>query len=325
MQGEDMLARRSLLGLALGATLPFHALAQPGGQPLRIILPLQAGAAVDGSVRVIVDALSRALGQPVIIDNQPGAGGITGTAQIVRATPDGNTIGVVSTNHAVNPAIYPNVPFDSLQDITPITMIGTTPLVVLAHPSLGVKTIPELVALAKTRPGTINYGSSGNGTILHLAVELLASKTGIKLQHVPYRGAGQFLQDLVAGQIQLGVFGENVAAGYIKSGALAALGVTTAKRTSMSPDVPTIAEQDVPGYEIEGWFAAIGPKNLPAKEVARLNAAFATALADPKVRATLIAQGNSITPGTPPQARQVIGDSIATYANLVKQAGVKID
>ena len=320
-----MLARRSLFGLAFGAVLPLPAVAQSGGSPLRIILPLQAGSAVDASVRLITDALSKALGQPVVIDNQPGAGGITGTAQIVRAAPDGNTIGVVSTNHAVNPAIYPNVPFDSLQDITPITMIGTTPLVLLAHPSLDVKNIPELVAAAKARPGMINYGSSGNGTILHLAVELLASKTGIKLQHVPYRGAGQFLQDLVAGQIQLGVFGENVAAGYMKSGALRALGVTTAKRTSLSPDVPTIAEQGLPGYELEGWFAAIGPKNLPAKEVERLNAAFAAALGDPKVRDTMIAQGNNVTPTTSAHARKIIADSIAVYADLVKQAGVKIE
>lgn len=320
-----MLDRRSLFGLALGTALPLRAFAQPGGQPLRIILPLQAGAAVDASARIVTDSLSKALGRPVVIENLPGAGGITGTAQIVRAAPDGNTIGIVSTNHAVNPAIYPNVPFDSLEDITPITMIGTTPLVLMAHPSLGVKNIAELVAAAKAKPGAINYGSSGNGTILHLAVELLASKTGIKLQHVPYRGAGQFLQDLVAGQIQLGVFGENVAASYIKSGALVALGVTTAKRTSLSPDVPTIAEQGVPGYEIEGWFAAIGPKNLPATEVDRLNAAFQAALADPRTRNTLIAQGNAVTPSTPAQAKKVIGDSIATYAALVKQIGLKIE
>jgi tripartite-type tricarboxylate transporter receptor subunit TctC len=320
-----MLDRRSLFGLVLGIALPLRAFAQPGGQPLRIILPLQAGAAVDASARIVTDSLSKALGRPVVIENLPGAGGITGTAQIVRAAPDGNTIGVVSTNHAVNPAIYPNVPFDSLEDITPITMIGTTPLVLMAHPSLGVKNIAELVAAAKAKPGAINYGSSGNGTILHLAVELLASKTGIKLQHVPYRGAGQFLQDLVAGQIQLGVFGENVAAGYIKSGTLVALGVTTAKRTSLSPDVPTIAEQGVPGYEIEGWFAAIGPKNLPAKEVDRLNAAFHAALADPKTREALIAQGNAVTPTTPAQAKKIIADSIATYAALVKQIGLKIE
>lgn len=135
----------------------------------------------------------------------------------------------------------------------------------------------------------------------------------------------QFLQDLVAGQIQLGVFGENVAAGYMKSGALRALGVTTAKRTSLSPDVPTIAEQGVPGYGIEGWFAAIGPRNLPAKEVERLNAAFAAALGDPKVRDAMIARGNNLTPTTPAQARKVIAESIAVYADLVKQAGVKIE
>lgn len=321
-----MIARRSLIGLALAAMLPaIRTHAQSSNQPLRLILPLQAGSAVDASVRVITDALAKALGQTVVIDNQPGAGGITGTQQISRAAPDGSTIGVVSTNHAVNPAIYANIPFDSLKDITPISMVGTTPLVLLAHPSLGVSTVAELVAAAKAKPGIINYGSSGNGTILHLAVELLASKTGIKLQHVPYRGAGQFLQDLISGQIQVGVFGINGVSSHIKSGALKALGVTTVARTPLLPEVPTIAGQGVADYNIEGWFAAIGPKNLPAKEVDRLNAAFRTALSDPKVREALIGQGNAVTPSTPAEATATIREEIAMYSALVKQIGLKLE
>lgn len=321
-----MFARRSLIGMMLTAALPSgRALAQVSSQPLRVILPLQAGSAVDASIRIVSDALAKALGQSVVIDNQPGAGGVTGTAQIVRAAPDGNTIGVISTNHAVNPAIYPNMPFDSLSDITPITMIGTTPLVLLAHPSLKVRTVQELVAAAKAKPGAINYGSSGNGTILHLAVELLAQSTGIQLQHVPYRGAGQFLQDLVAGQIQVGVFGINGVASQIKSGSLVPLGVTTAKRTALLPDVPTIAEQGVPGYEIEGWFAAIGPKGMPAAAVNRLNAAFRTALDDPTVRDAMIKQGNAVTPGAPEQAQELLRREIERYAKLAKQVGVKLE
>jgi tripartite-type tricarboxylate transporter receptor subunit TctC len=324
-KGENaMLARRSMLGLTLAGLTAAAARAQ-SGQPLRIILPLQAGSSVDASTRVIADALAKALGQSVVIDNQPGAGGITGTAQIVRAAPDGNTIGVISTNHAVNPAIYHNVPFDSVEDITPITMIGTTPLVLLAHPSLGVSNVRELVALAKTKPGAINYGSSGNGTILHLAVAMLTSETGISLQHVPYRGANQFLQDLISGQIQLGVFGANVAATHIKSGALKALGVTPAKRTELLPDVPTIAEQGVAGYDIVGWFAAIGPKNMKPADVARLNAAFATALADPMAHETLVTQGNAVTPSTPQAAAALLREEVAKYAKLVKKAGIKLE
>ena len=321
-----MFARRSLIGMMFTAALPSsRALAQITSQPLRVILPLQAGSAVDASIRIVSDALAKALGQSVVIDNQPGAGGVTGTAQIVRATPDGNTIGVISTNHAVNPAIYPNMPFDSLADITPITMIGTTPLVLLAHPSLKVRTVQELIAAAKAKPGAINYGSSGNGTILHLAVELLAQSTGIQLQHVPYRGAGQFLQDLVAGQIQVGVFGINGVASQIKSGSLVALGVTTAKRTPLLPDVPTIAEQGVPGYEIEGWFAAIGPKGMPAAAVNRLNTAFRTALDDPTVRDAMIKQGNAVTPSSPGEAQELLRREIERYAKLAKQAGIKLE
>lgn len=319
-----MLKRRELAGLVAGTMMAGNAAAQTD-KPVRVILPMQAGSSVDASVRVITNALAKALGAQVIIDNQPGAGGITGAAQIVRAAPDGQTIGVISSNHVINPAIYANVPFDTLKDITPITMIGTTPLVLLAHPSLGVSDVKALVAAAKAKPGGINYGSSGNGTILHLAVEMLMADTGIKLQHVPYRGAGQFLNDLIAGQIQLGVFGANVAATHIQSGALKALGVTTAKRTPLLPDVPTIAEQGVTGYDIEGWFAAVGPKDMKAAEVARLNAAFRTALATPEVRDVLIKQGNAVTPTTPEECAKILAADLAKYAAIVKKAGIKLE
>lgn len=321
-----MLKRRELAGLvAAGTMMATRATAQTGDRPVRVILPMQAGSSVDASVRVITNALAKALSAQVIIDNQPGAGGITGTAQIVRATPDGTTIGVISSNHVINPSIYTNVPFDALKDITPITMIGTTPLVLLAHPSLGVGDIKGLVAAAKAKPGGINYGSSGSGTILHLAVEMLMVDTGIKLQHVPYRGAGQFLNDLIAGQIQLGVFGANVAAAHIQTGALKALGVTTAKRTPLLPEVPTIAEQGVAGYDLEGWFAAVGPKNMKPPEVARLNAAFRAALATPEVRDVLIKQGNAVTPTTPEECAKILAADLAKYAAIVKKAGVKLE
>lgn len=324
-----MLKRRALTGFAIaGALSAATTLKDTKAQtdkPVRVILPMQAGSSVDASVRVITNALAKALGAQVIIDNQPGAGGITGAAQIVRAAPDGQTIGVISSNHVINPAIYTNVPFDTLKDVTPITMIGTTPLVLLAHPSLGVTDIKGLVAAAKAKPGAINYGSSGNGTILHLAVEMLMADTGIKLQHVPYRGAGQFLQDLIAGQIQLGVFGANVAATHIQTGALKALGVTTAKRTPLLPEVSTIAEQGVTGYDIEGWFAAVGPKDMKPTEVARFNGAFRTALAAPEVRDVLIKQGNDITPTTPEQCAAILAADLAKYAAIVKKAGVKLE
>jgi tripartite-type tricarboxylate transporter receptor subunit TctC len=326
-----MLKRRELAGLGIGAMMAAgtatttRATAQTADKPVRVILPMQAGSSVDASVRVITNALAKALGQSVIIDNQPGAGGITGAAQIVRAAPDGQTIGVISSNHVINPSIYANVPFDSLKDITPITMIGTTPLVLLAHPSLGVDDVKGLVAAARARPGAINYGSGGNGTILHLAVEMLMADTGIRLQHVPYRGAGQFLADLIAGQIQLGVFGANVAEAHIKSGALKALGVTTARRTPLLPNVPTIAEQGVPGYDLEGWFAAVGPKDMKPAEVARLNAAFRAALATPEVRDVLIKQGNDVTPTTPEEAAKILAADLAKYAAIVKKAGVKLE
>jgi tripartite-type tricarboxylate transporter receptor subunit TctC len=261
----------------------------------------------------------------VVIDNQPGAGGLIGTTQIVRAAPDGRTIGVVSSNHAVNPSLYRHMPFDPVNDVVAITTIGRTPLVVLAYPGTGLTDLKGLIAAAKAKPGALNYGSSGNGTILHLAMAWLASDAGIELQHVPYRGAGQMLQDLIAGQVELGVFAVTVAAGHVRGGQLRALAVTPATRTPVLPDVPTVAEQGLAGYEIEGWFAAVGPKGLPGREIARINAAFRTALATSSVQEKFAEQGNAVTPSTPDEAQALLRDEVKKYARLVQVSGIQPD
>ena len=191
--GHGVLTRRQALATgaaALGAVawgLPRLARAQGDGKPLRVILPLSAGSGADGAIRAISTSLAKALGQPVVIENLPGAGGITGTTQIVRAPKDGSVIGVVSNNHVVNPSVYKNIPFDSLADITPITILGATPFVLVAHPSVPVKTVQELIALARAKPGVLNYGSSGNGTILHLAAAMFVDQAKVSIQHIPIR------------------------------------------------------------------------------------------------------------------------------------------
>jgi tripartite-type tricarboxylate transporter receptor subunit TctC len=323
MSRHSMLRRKLIAAATLAAALP--AFAQSSGQPIRVILPVGAGSGVDAITRAMSPAVSQALGQPLVIENQPGAGGITGTAALAKAAPDGRTFGMVSNNHVVFPSVNANVPFDPIADFTPVMVVGALSFVLLAHPSVPAKDVRELVALAKAKPGSLNYGSSGNGTILHLAGEMLLSEAGIDIKHIPYKSAGQLIADLIGGQIQLGFFAVSVAASHVKSGALKALGVSTAARSPLLPEVPTIAEQGYPNYALEGWFAVLGPAKLPPTEVARLNAAFKTALATPEVQGYLAKQGYTVYATTPEAAGAFFRSELAKHAKLVKQAGVKID
>ena len=323
--------RRLLLGAAasLGAAAlarPRAAWAQPpDGKPLRVILPLSAGSGADGAMRAISGSVAKALGQPVVIENLPGAGGITGTAQIVRAPKDGSVIGVVSNNHVVNPSVYRSIPFDSLADITPITVLGATPFVLVAHPGVPAKTVQELVAYAKAQPGVLNYGSSGNGTILHLGAAMFVDQAQVAIQHIPYKGMGPLMNDVLGGQVQLAVVAVAPAAAHIKSGALRAIGVTTATRVPSLPGVPTLAEQGLPGFELEGWIAAIGPAGLPRAEVDRLYAGFKSALAMPEAHDALIAQGYEIKLTPPDASAAFFRSEAARMAQVVKAARVRMD
>ncbi len=313
---------------ALGAvawSLPRLARAQGDGKPLRVILPLSAGSGVDGAMRAISSSLAKALGQPIVIENLPGAGGITGTTQIVRAPKDGSVIGVVSNNHVFNPSVYKNIPFDSLADITPITILGATPFVLVAHPSVPVKTVQELIALARAKPGVLNYGSSGNGTILHLAAAMFVDQAKVSIQHIPYKGMGPLMNDVLGGQVQLAVVAVAPAAAHIKSGALRALGVTTASRVPSLPGVPTIAEQGLPGYELDGWIAPVGPAGLPKAELQRLYAAFKAAMEMPEARDALIGQGYEIKLTPPEPAAAFFRSEVARMAQVVKNANVTMD
>ena len=328
----SVLSRRQALtasAAALGAAAwgwPRAGRAQPGdGKALRVILPVSAGSGADGAIRAISSSLAKALGQPVVIENLPGAGGITGTTQIVRAPKDGSVMGVVSNNHVVNPSVYKNIPFDSLADITPITIIGATPFVLVAHPSVPARTVQELVALAKSKPGVLNYGSSGNGTILHLGAAMFVDRAKLDIKHIPYRGMGPLMNDILGGQVQLGVVAVAPAAAHIKAGSLRALGVTTASRVPSLPGVPTIAEQGLPGYELDGWIAAVAPAGMPKAEVARLYTGFKAALEMPEAHDALVAQGYEIKLTPPDQAAAFFKAEAARMAQVVKNANVTVD
>jgi tripartite-type tricarboxylate transporter receptor subunit TctC len=295
------------------------------GKPMRMILPVGAGSGVDTIARAANATLAKALGQSVVIENLPGAGGITGTAAIVKAAPDGATIGLVSNNHVINPSVYKSLPFDSIEDITPIAVMGTTPFVLVVNPKVPAKNVKELIAYLKAKPGAYNYASSGNGTIIHLAGEMFADEAGVDVRHVPYKGMGQAITDLIGGQVELGIAALPAIQGHLKSGALRAIGVGGKARTTAAPDIPTIAEQGLPNYECEGWFAVIGPARLPAAEVKRIHTAFVAAFADPEVKENMAKQGNVIHPSSPEEAARYFRSEIARFAKLVKKAGVKLD
>jgi tripartite-type tricarboxylate transporter receptor subunit TctC len=296
-------------------------------QPLRAILPVGPGSGVDTITRSVGPSLTKALnGQAVVIENMPGAGGITGTQAIVKAAPDGNTIGVVSNNHVINPSVYKKMPFDSLTDITPIMVVGTTPLVVVVNPTkMPVKDAKEFIAALKAKPGGYNYASSGNGTILHLAAEMFLDQTGTTSAHVPYKGVGAMVTDLLGGQVEWGVLALPSVQQHLKSGALKAIGTGTSARIPAAPDIPTMAEQGVPGYLVDGWFAVIGPAKLPPAQVKRMHDAWTAALATAEVQEAMAKQGNVIKPTTPEAAVAFFKSEQDKYAKLVQKAGVKLD
>jgi tripartite-type tricarboxylate transporter receptor subunit TctC len=321
------LAAIAASSLVIGLAWPGHTRAQATDKPLKIILPVGAGSGVDTIARAAQPALSKALGgQPIIIENLPGAGGITGASAIVKAAPDGLTIGMVSNNHVINPSVYKKMPFDAVEDITPISVMGTTPLVLVVNPAkVPAKNARELAAFLKARPDAYNYASSGNGTILHLAAEMFVDEAGVQIKHIPYKGVGPMAADLIGGQVELGVIALPAVQGHLKSGALRAIGVMGPKRSPAVPDLPTIAEQGYPGVDVEGWFAVIAPKGLPPADVRRLHDAFVNAFNAPEVKEAMAKQGNDIHPGTPEAAAAFFRSEVAKYGRLVAKAGITLD
>jgi len=324
----NTLTRRTALTLAAAALLgAATAHAQAPATPLRVILPVGAGSGVDTIVRAAQIALSKALGgQPVVIENLPGAGGITGTQALVKAAPDGNTVAFISNNHSVNPSVFKSLPYDSLNDITPIRVVGGSPFVRVVNPAkVPVKRAKEMQALIKAKPGQFNMASSGNGTIIHLAGEMFVDALDVQVQHIPYKGMGPMLTDIMSGQVEFGVAAVAAAQGHLASGRLKAIGVMGKQRVPSLPDVPTVAEQGFPDVDVAGWFAMIGPKGLPAAQVKRLHDAVVAAFNDADVKASMAKQDNVINPTTPDAAANFLKTEQARYARLVTKANIKID
>jgi len=325
-QHHFTLTRRGLLAFGAasvaGAAMPSFAQMD---KPVRIVLPISAGSGVDTIARAASPALGKTMGQPVVIENLPGAGGITGAAAVAKAAPDGNTLGLFSNNHVINPAVYKKMPFDAVNDFTPISVLGATPLVLVATRSLPANNVKELVALLKAKPDDYNLASSGNGTIIHLAGMLFLDQAGVQARHIPYKGTGPMVNDLISGQVQFGVVALPAIQAHIKGGTVKAIGLCGAQRSPAAPEIPTIAEQGLPNYDVEGWFAVVGPAKLPAADVKRVHDAFVKAFAMPDVVDAMNKQGNVVRPTSPEEAAKFFRSEAARYAELAKKASISLD
>jgi tripartite-type tricarboxylate transporter receptor subunit TctC len=317
--------RRGLLALGLAALCSGRALAQQSGdKTVKFVLPNATGSGVDTITRTAQSALARALGSTVVVDNQPGAGGIVGLQALARSAPDGLTLSVVSNNVVIFPSVFKTLPFDMPGDFTPVAICGFTPIVLVVSPKVPAQNAKEFVAYLKAKGGEVNYASGGNGTILHLASEMFLDEAGAKARHIPYKGVGPMLTDLIGGQVEFATAALPSVQQHLKSGALRAIGVGTAQRVPAAPEIPTFVEQGLPGYVVEAWFAVLAPKGLADAELRRINAAVAAAFADPAVKEAMAKQGNVINISTPEFAHQFFRTELAKYAALVKKAGVEL-
>jgi tripartite-type tricarboxylate transporter receptor subunit TctC len=323
-RNEFRLSRRQILAAAAaaGVIAPFGAQAQGG--VVKFILPNATGSGVDTITRAAQPALSKALGANVVVENQPGAGGIVGLQALAKAAPDGNTLAVVSNNVVIFPSVIKSLPFDMPNDFTPIAVVGATPMVLVVNPQkVSATNMKEFVALLKSKPGQLNFGSGGNGTILHLCTELFLDAAGAQAKHIPYKGVGPMVTDLIGGQVEFGGVALPSVQQHIQSGALRAIGTFAPQRVAAAPNIPTLAEQGLPGFSVEAWFAVIGPKNLPEAQVKKAHDAVVQAFADPGVKESMAKQGNTIAISSTAEAQAAFKRELAKYAALVKKVGLE--
>ena len=295
-------------------------------KPIRFIVPFPPGGSADILARAIGQKAGEGLGQSLVVENRPGAGTAIGAEALAKSPADGYAvmIGTVSS-HAINPALNPKLTYDPVKDFTPISLVASIPFAMIVHPSVPAKSVRELISLAKSKPASLNYSSAGNGTSNHLAGELLKSMAGIDIVHIPYKGSAPALNDLVAGQVSLMFDLVLTAAPHVKSGAVRGLAVTGAKRSSALPDLPTVAESGVPGYEVSAWFGIFAPAEVPQPVVQRLNAEFVKALQQPDLRQRLASQGAEPLTSTPDEFTAYLRSEIAKWAKVVKDSGMKVD
>ena len=293
---------------------------------IRLVVPFPAGGTTDILARAAAQKLTESLGQPVVVDNRPGAGGNIGADVVAKSAPDGYTLlmGTVGT-HAINPSLYTKMPYDHVKDFVPVVLVAGVPNVLVVNPSVPVNSVADLIKLAKSKPGAINFASSGSGTSIHLSGELFKTMAGVDMTHVPYKGSAPALTDLIGGQVQVMFDNLPSALPQIKGGKLRAIAVTSLKRAPVLPDVPTISESGLPGFEASSWFGVLAPAGTPAPIVARLNSEVNKWLQSPEAREQLLAQGAVAAGGTPEQFAAHIRSETEKWAKVVKASGAKVD
>jgi tripartite-type tricarboxylate transporter receptor subunit TctC len=322
-------AIRILLAL-LALACPGFALAQGAAsypdKPIRILVPFPPGGAADTFARLVGQKFTDLWGKATLVENRPGAGGIIATEAAAKSPADGYTLLVVTVGHAVNPSLYARLPYDTLNDLAPVAMIATLPNVLVVHPSVPANSVTELIALAKSKPGALKYASSGNATTSHMAAALLSSLAGIEMLHVPYKGAAPAVQDLVAGRVDL-MLDPTVSVGsFVKQGRVRALAVTTARRTPLLPELPTLAEAGVPGYEFTAWFVLLAPARTPADVLAKVNQEMAKFGAAADYRERLANLGAEVAPAlTPARTAEFLSREVQRWAKVVKDANIRVE
>jgi tripartite-type tricarboxylate transporter receptor subunit TctC len=316
-----------VFAMLLLACLPLSLLAQGAypNKPIRMIVPYPPGGPTDVLGRIVAQKLSESLGQQVLIENRPGASGMIGAEMVAKAAPDGYTLLTNASIHIINPSLYPKMNFDALRDFVPVSLIAQVPLILVVNPGLPAKSVQELIALGKAQPDRLNFGSSGNAAAPHLAGESFKIATGVQMQHVPYKGSAPALTDLIGGQVQLIFDSMPSAMPHVKSGKIRALAVTTARRSPTVPDLPTIAESGVPGFDISTWYGVWAPAGTPRDIVNRISSEVAKALQQPAVRERLVALGAEPAGDTPEEFAAYCQSELAKWSKIVRESGAKAD
>ena len=321
------------LAAAMLAATALLATAAPGGgafapypdKPIKVVVPYPPGGGTDVIARIVQDRLRQELGQPLVIENRGGAAGSIGTELVAKAEPDGYTVLFTLNSHTINPAIYSKLPFDTAKDFEPVATVASLPQILVAHPDFPAKTVKELIELAKAKPEAISYASVGNGSPGHLAGELFKLRTGTKMTHIPYRGGGPAVIDVMGGQVPLLWVSIPAAANYVKQGKLRALAVSTLKRSKAFPDVPTVVEAGVPDFEVDSWYAVFVPRSTPREVIERWNAAINVAVREPEIQEKLLQQGSEGVGGTPDQLGKQVATELVKWKKLATDASIKVD
>ena len=317
------------LRIVAGTILVFVAVNAPAqnypAKTIRIVVPLAAGGPGDVLTRAVAQKLTDSIGQQVVVDNRPGANTNIGNEAVAKSPPDGYTLLSTASTLTINPALYANMPYDAMTSFAPVTLIAWTPLVLVVHPSLPVKSVPELVALAKAKPAQIYYGSAGSGSVLHLAGEMLNTMARVKLVHVPYKGVTNAFSDLLGGQISLMFPGAPIALPQARAGKLRALATTGEKRAPAAPELPTVAESGYPGYEVSVWYGLLAPAGTPAATINRLQAEIVKVVQLPEIKERWAALGAEPLTNTPEQFAAFIKNDLSKWAKVVHDSGAKVD